>query len=59
MANAKNREQIIKPEGSTPLKVFWREVHCDQHGEYVFYLNRRAYIKRENGKVYIDYYQDK
>lgn len=53
------RELIIKPEGSTPLKCFHREVRKDERGEYVLCSGMRAYIVRKDGRAYIDYYMDK
>lgn len=53
------QEMIIKPEGSTPVAVYYRIVRKDEIGEYVLLNGRRAYIVRKDGRAYVDYYMDK
>jgi hypothetical protein len=54
-----SRQVIIKPEGATPTKAFWRVVHEDERGEFVYHMGQRAYLKVENGQKIIDYWMAK
>lgn len=53
------RELVIKPEGSTALKVLNREVRKDHRGEYVLWSGMHCYLIRKDGRAYIDYYMTK